>query len=109
MQAAIFGRDEKGLDTYLNAAPVIRDLQELQTAILDKDFYVCRASINGIFHHLFQSIDWGYDYLACSDPVYDRLGEGLVRASAQLPCPTPLIERRWVGTLMYGNMNCGMV
>ena len=82
MQAAIFGRDEKGLDTYLNAAPVIRDLQELQTAILDKDFYVCRTSINGIFHHFFQSIDWGYDYLACSDPVYDRLGEGLVRALA---------------------------
>lgn len=65
-----FRSARRGHSTHIDTMPVIRDLKQLETAVLDQDFQRCRTGINGILNQLFQGMHGGHDDLPSRDFVH---------------------------------------
>ena len=59
--------------TYIDASAIIGYLQKLQAPLFDQDLNGGRASIDGVLDQLLQSMNRGYNNLACCDLVDDIL------------------------------------
>lgn len=60
---------------YVDTMPVIRDLEKLQTAILDQDLQRRRARVDRILDELFQRMNWCNDDFSGGNLVHHVLME----------------------------------
>ena len=71
--------------TYINAATIVSDLQELQAPILDQNLNRGRPSIHSIFDQLLESVHRCYNDLSCRDLIDDILGQCLHETLSPVP------------------------
>lgn len=62
---------EQGANIYPDATAVVRNLENLESTLLDKNLNRGRAGVYRILHKLFQCMDWRNDNLPCSNLVDD--------------------------------------
>lgn len=56
---------------YIDSVAVIGDLEELEAAFFDEDFERGGTGVDGVFHELFEGMDWSDNDLSGCDLVYD--------------------------------------
>jgi hypothetical protein len=56
-------------NSYIYAMAIVRDLQQLETSVLDQDFDGRRTSVDGVFDQLLQRMHGSNDYLSRGDLI----------------------------------------